>query len=89
MNKSVGKSVLCKGLNFSVKPKSIDHPIILLPFELLVWDVKQAKMCSEDLSIMKTRLLEVALSWCESFSSDWSLSGNKKPEFKALKHLQR
>ena len=46
-------------------------------------------MCSEDLSIMKTRLLEVALYWCESSSSDWSLSENKKPEFKALKHLQR
>ena len=36
----VEKSVLCKGLNFSVKPKSIEYSEFLLPFELLFRDVK-------------------------------------------------
>ena len=69
----VEKSVLCKGLNFSVKPKSIEYSEFLLPFELLFWDVKQ-NLCSEDLSLMKARLLDTALSSYESFSSGHSPS---------------
>ena len=30
----VEKNVLCRGLNFSVKPKSIEHSQVLLPFKL-------------------------------------------------------
>ena len=37
----VEKSVLCKGLNFSVKSKSIEYSELLLPFELLFRDIKQ------------------------------------------------
>ena len=45
----VEKRVLCKGLNFSVKPKLIEYSEFLLPFELLFQDVKQENLCSEDL----------------------------------------
>ena len=31
----VAKSLLCKGLNFSVKPKLIEYSEFLVPFELL------------------------------------------------------
>ena len=58
----VEKSVLCKGLNFSVKPKSIEYSEFLLPFELLFRDVKQENLHSEDLSLIKARLLDTALS---------------------------
>ena len=44
----IEKSVLCKDLNFSVKPESIEYPEFLLPFELLFRDVKQENVCSED-----------------------------------------
>ena len=64
----VEKSVLCKGLNFSVKPKSIEYSGFLLPFALLFRDVKQENLCNEDLSLMKARLLDTALSSYESFS---------------------
>ena len=70
----VEKSVLCKGLNFSVKPKSIEYSEFLLPFELLFRDVKQENLCSEDFSLMKARLLDTALPPYESFSSDRSPS---------------
>ena len=52
----VEKSVLCKGLNFSVKSKSIEYSKLLLPFELLFRDIKQENLWNEDLSLMKARL---------------------------------
>ena len=84
------KSVLCKDLNFSVKPKSIEYSEFLLPFELLFRDVKQENLCSEDLSLMKTGLLDTALSSYESFSSDQSPFENLTvSEFKASRHLSK
>ena len=62
----VEKSLLCKGLNFSVKPKSIEYSEFLLPFALLFRDVKQENLCNEDLSLIKARLLDTALSSYES-----------------------
>ena len=62
----VEKSVLCKGLNFSVKPKSIEYSEFLLPFALLFRDVKQDNLCNEDLSLIKARLLDTTLSSYES-----------------------
>ena len=46
----VEKSVLCKGLDFSIEPESIAYSDFLLPFELLFRDVEQENLCSEDLS---------------------------------------
>ena len=63
----VEKGVLCKGLNFSVRPKSIEYSKFLLPFELLFRDVKQENLCIEDFSLMKARLLDTALSSYEIF----------------------
>ena len=86
----VEKSVLCKGLNFSVKPKSIEYSEFLLPFELLFRDVKQENLCIKDLSLTKARLLDTALSSYESFSSDQSPSENlTASKFKALRHLSK
>ena len=86
----VEKNVLCEGLNFSVKPKSIEYSEFLLPFELLFRDVKQENFHSEDLSLIKARLLDTALSSHESFSRDESSSENlTESEFKALRHLSK
>ena len=72
----IEKSVLCKGLTFSVKPKSVEYSNFLLPFELFFWDVKEENLCREDLSLMKARLLDTALSSHKSFSIDQSPSEN-------------
>ena len=86
----VEKSVLCKGLNFSVKPNSIEYSEFLLPFELLFRDVKRENLGSKDLSLMKARLLDTALSSYESFSSDQSPSQNlTASELKALRQLPK
>ena len=83
------KRAYCVGaLFFSVKPKSIEYSEFLLPFELLLQDVKQENLYSEDLSF--NELLESALSSYESFSSERSPSENlTASEFKALRHLSK
>ena len=86
----VEKSVLCKALKFSVKSKSIEYSEFSLRFELLFRDVKQENLCSENLSLMKARLLGTALSSNESFSNVQSPSENlTASEFKALRHLSK
>ena len=42
------KSLLCKGLNFSIPPKRLDYGDHMLPFELLFRDLNKNKMSNED-----------------------------------------
>ena len=85
----VEKSVLCEGLNFSLKRKFIEYFEFLLPFKLLFRDVKQENLCSEDLFLI-ARLLDTALSSFERFSSDRSPSKNLTvSECKALRYLSK
>ena len=56
------KNVLCKGLNFSVKPGLIEYSEFLLPFELLFRDIKREDLRNEDMSVIKARLLDTALT---------------------------
>ena len=46
------KKVLCKRLNFSVKPGLIKYSEFLLPFELLFHGIKQEDLCNEDMSLI-------------------------------------
>ena len=64
------KNILCKGLNFSVKPGLIEYSEFLLPFELLFRDIKREDLCNEDMSLIKARLLDTALTSYQNFSSD-------------------
>ena len=73
------KNVLCKGLNFSVKPGLIEYSEFLLPFDLLFRDIKHEDLCNEDMSLIKTRLLETALTSYENFSSDQNPPENLTP----------
>ena len=76
--------------NFSVKPKSIEYSKFLLHFELLFRDVKQENLCSEDLPLLKARLLDTVLSSYKSFSSNQSPFENlTASEFKDLRHLSK
>ena len=84
------KNVLCKGLNFSVKPGLIEYSKFLLLFELLFHNIKREDLCKENMSLIKARLLDTALTSYQSFSSDRKPSGNLTfSEFKALKHLSK
>ena len=84
------KNVLCKGLNFSVKPGWIEYSEFLLPFELLFRDIKREDLCNKDMSLIKARLLDTALTSYQNFSSDKNPPENLTPsEFKALKRLSK
>ena len=84
------KNVLCKGLNFSVNPGWIEYSEFLLPFELLFRDIKREDLCNKDMSLIKARLLDTALTSYQNFSSDKDPPENLTPsEFKALKRLSK
>ena len=55
------KNVLCKGLNFSIKPGLIEYSEFLLHFQLFFRDIKREDLCNEDTSLIKARLLDTAL----------------------------
>ena len=81
------KSVLCKGLNFSIKPGLIEF---LLPFELLFRDIKREDLCNEDMSLIKARLLDTALTSYHNLSRDREPPENlTSSEFKAPKRLSK
>ena len=42
------KSLLCKGLKFSIPPKRLDYGDHMLPFDLLFRDLNKNKMSNED-----------------------------------------
>ena len=84
------KHVLCKGLNFLVKPGLIEYSEFLLPFELLFRDIKREDLCNEYMSLIKARLLDTTLTPYQNFSSDQNPPENLTlSEFKALKRLSK
>ena len=84
------KNILCKGLNFSVNTGLIEYSQFLLPFELLFCDIKGEDLCNEDMSLIKARLLDTALTSYQNFSSDRNAPENLTPsEFRALKRLSK
>ena len=79
-----------KGLNFSVKPELIEYSEFLLLFELLFRDIKREDLCNEDMSVIKARLLDTALTSYQNFSSDREPPENlTSSEFKGLKRLSK
>ena len=83
------KNVLCKGLNFSAKAGLIEYSEFLPPFELLFCSIKREDLCNKDMSLIKAKLLNTALTSYQNFSSDRDPLGNLTSEFKALKRLSR
>ena len=64
------KTVLCKGLNFFVKPRLMEYSEFLLPFKTLFCDIKREDICNEDMSVIRAGLLETALTSHQNISSD-------------------
>ena len=74
------KSLLCKGLNFSIPPKRLDHADHMLPFELLFRDINKNEMPNEDKEFLKTSLKDSAFTsfrWY-TYSSEIKLTKNER-----------
>ena len=62
----------------------------ILPFETLFREIKREDLCNEDMSVIKARLLETALTSYQNISSDPEPPENlTSSEFKALKRLSK
>ena len=74
------KSLLCKGLNFSVPPKRLDYADHMLPFELLFRDINKNEMPNEDKEYIKTRLKDSEFTsfWLNNYSSEINLTKNER-----------
>ena len=83
----IEKSLLAKGLNFSIPPKQLNFADYLTPFETLFKDVKNSKTVSQqNLSLLKLDLKKLAYGSFNryNFLKELNLS---KPEYDALKKL--
>ena len=57
------KSLLCKSLNFAVRPDKFKYSDYLLPFELLYCDIKCLDLPNEKTNFLKAKFKDCALSW--------------------------
>ena len=78
------KFLLSKGLNFTIPPKNINYADIMLPFELLYWDVDSLEVSNLDKEFINSRLRDSAFS---SYKDTGKTLENNLPkeEFDALK----
>ena len=80
------KSLLAKGLNFSIPPKKLNFADHLTPFETLYKDIKGCDVSAQTLDLLKVDLKKIAFSTLNqyNFLKELNLS---KPEYAALKKL--
>ena len=65
------KSLLTKGLNFSIPCKKLDYADYLVQFELFFRDTRDLDvLCNEDLDFVKTKTKEAALSSYRSYNNN-------------------
>ena len=51
------KSLLCRGLNFAIPPKTLEYADYLLPFELLHRNIHNLDITNEKKEVLKTRIV--------------------------------
>ena len=80
------KSLLAKGLNFSIPPKALNFADHMYPFEALYKDVKKCDVSSHKLDILKINMKKIAYDSYNryNFLKELNLS---KVEYNALKKL--
>ena len=83
------KSLLTKGLNFSIPCKKLDYADYLVQFELFFRDIRNLDILSnEDLDFVKAKTKEAALSSYRSYNNNVPQNLSKE-EFTALQNLSK
>ena len=83
------KSLLTKGLNFSIPCKKLDYADYLVQFELFFRDIRNLDILSnEDLDFVKAKTKEAALSSYRSYNNNVPQNLSKE-EFIALQNLSK
>ena len=83
------KSLLCKGLNFPIPPKTLEYADYLLPFELLYRDIHNLDSTNEKKEVLKTRIKDCAFSSLNSYNENSPPLNLTPEEFAALKSLSK
>ena len=83
------ESVLCKGLNFAIPPKTPEYAAYLLPFELLYRDIHNLDITNEKNKVLKTRIKDCAFSSFNSYNENGAPLNLTPEEFTALKSLSK
>ena len=83
------KSLLCKGLNFSIPPDKIEYSDYLLPSELLYRDIKDLDLPNEKANFLKVKIKDCALSSFKLYYERGAVSSLNKDEIFALKTLSK
>ena len=83
------KSLLTKGLNFSIPCKTLDYADYLVQFKLFFRDIRNLDILSnEDLDFVKAKTKEAALSSYRSYNNNVPQNLSKE-EFTALQNLSK
>ena len=83
------KSLLIRGLNFTIPPKKIKYSKFLLLFEFLFRDIKCNSDSSVDLASIKSRLQDAAFTSYSAFDKgNFQPSNLSKDEFESLSKLK-
>ena len=74
------KSLLCKGLKFSVPPKGLYYADHMLPFQLLFKVINKTEMSNEDKDSIKSRLKDSTFTsfWSQNYNSEINLINNEQ-----------
>ena len=83
------KSVLCKGLQFAVPPKTIEYSEYMLPFELLFRDIKNNNLTTPQCNSIKSKILDTAFSSFDFLNTNKIKSNLSNLELEALHFLSK
>ena len=83
------KSLLVKGLNFSIPPRKLNYADYLVNYELFYRDIRNLDMLSnENLDFLKTKVKDAALSSYRNYNENIPQHLNQN-EFNAMKSLSQ
>ena len=83
------KSLLSKGLNFSLPNKKVEISEYLCPFELLYREVSDFSKDSSDKELLKSKLKELSLSSHRRLKHDVLEENFSKKELQSLKNVTK
>ena len=83
------KSLLCKSLNFAIRPKTLEYANCLLSFELHQRDTHNLDITNEKKETLKTRINDCVFCSSNSYKENGTPLNLTTEEFAALKSLSK
>ena len=78
-----------RGLQFAFPPKTLQYEDYLVSFELLCGDIKTTYLNTLQNEIIKSKLLDTAFSWFDTFKKNKPKNNLSETELQALNYRIR